>query len=162
MLFLIQGVATTIPVGLMKSFLDGKTLLTDNDAFDPTDIVCELVKSDGTSTTLTLTKTGDTNNINLTGQGLASFVLTAANLDTTGFLRLSFTNAIKEGTLTDKILPFIEDVIVVSEGNGYKISGEVVSVPEFNGNMRDWSRDLKIFLEQILRDHNADIRSLYG
>ena len=109
MRFLKQNTAITIPVGLFVNFSDGKTLLTDNDAFDSTDIVCECIKADGNSSELTLTKTGGANNINLTGKGQATLVLAAGNVDTAGSLRLSFTNAIKNGYSTETVLPFVED-----------------------------------------------------
>ncbi len=42
-----------------------------------------------------------------------------------------------------------------------KISGDVPPLPEFNGNMKEWTRDLVIYLERVLRDHNSDIQQLY-
>ena len=113
MSFLKQNTAIAVPVGPFVNFSDGKTLLTDNDAFDPTDIVCECIKADGNSSELTLTKTGGANNINLTGKGQATLVLAAGNVDTAGSLRLSFTNAIKNGYSTEIVLPFVEDFEII-------------------------------------------------
>lgn len=42
-----------------------------------------------------------------------------------------------------------------------KISGDVPAIPEFRGNMKEWAKDLTIYLEQQLRDHNDDIQQLY-
>lgn len=112
MRYLKQSTAITIVVGQFVDFSDGKTLLTDNNDFTPADLVCELVKGNSSSE-LTLTKTGGDNDINLTGKGLATLELTAANVGTLGQLRLSFTNAISGGYSTETILPFIEDFEVL-------------------------------------------------
>jgi len=42
-----------------------------------------------------------------------------------------------------------------------KLSGDVPPVPEYRGDMKEWARDLAIYLEQILRSHNEDIQQLY-
>jgi hypothetical protein len=42
-----------------------------------------------------------------------------------------------------------------------KISPDVPAVPEYRGNMQEWARELTIYLEQVLRDHNQDIEQLY-
>lgn len=42
-----------------------------------------------------------------------------------------------------------------------KISGEIPPIPEFRGNIEEWARDLGIYLESILRDHNDDIKKLH-
>jgi len=112
MRYLRQNTAVTIVVGLFVDYSDGKTLLRDNTEFDPTDIVCELVKGNSSSE-LTLTKTGGDNNINLTGKGLATLELTAANVDTLGSLRLSFSDAIVSEFPTETILAFSEDFAVL-------------------------------------------------
>jgi len=105
MRYLRQNTAVTIVVGLFVDYSDGKTLLRDNDEFDPTDIVCELVKGNSSSE-LTLSKTGGDNDINLTGKGLATLELTAGNVATLGQLRLSFTDAIVDSFPTETILAF--------------------------------------------------------
>lgn len=42
-----------------------------------------------------------------------------------------------------------------------KISGDIPPVPEFRGNLQEWSRDLTVYLERVLREHNADIETLH-
>lgn len=42
-----------------------------------------------------------------------------------------------------------------------KLSGDVPPPPEFNGNVANWAREMGIYIEQVLRDHNEDIRNLY-
>lgn len=42
-----------------------------------------------------------------------------------------------------------------------KLSGDVSSPPEFSGNLRDWIRDMRLWAEGILREHNNDIQQLY-
>jgi hypothetical protein len=108
MRYLKKNTAITVVVGPLVDWADGKTLLTDNNTFDPTKLHCELVKN-ATSETLTLTKTGGNNNINLTGYGLATLTLTAANTNTEGSLRISLTNAVIDGYSSDYILVTHED-----------------------------------------------------
>jgi hypothetical protein len=113
--YLRQNTAVSIVVGPFVDWQNGKSLLRDNDDFEPTDIVCELVKGISSSE-LTLTKTGGVNDIALTGKGLATLELTAANVDTLGPLRLSFTDALVTGFPTQTILSFVEDFTVLPAG----------------------------------------------
>lgn len=96
--YLTQNTATTVLIGQLFDFADSKTLLSDalggNTNFDPTDLVCTLTKGTVQST-LTLTKTGGTNDMNLVSGGMATIELTAADTDTEGDLILSFTNAVE-------------------------------------------------------------------
>lgn len=117
MKYLRQNTAVSVVVGPFIDWQNGKSLLRDNGDFVPADIVCELVKGINSSV-LTLTKTGGVNDIVLTGKGLATLELTAANVDTLGTLRLSFTDAIIEssGFPTQTILAFIEDFTVLPAG----------------------------------------------
>lgn len=115
MRYLRQNTAVSIVVGPFVDWQNGKSLLRDNDDFVPADIVCELVKGISSSL-LTLTKTGGDNDIVLTGKGLATLELTAANVDTLGPLRLSFTDALVEGFPTQTILSFVEDFMVLPAG----------------------------------------------
>ncbi|MCE5184931.1 MAG: hypothetical protein LLF76_02255 [Planctomycetaceae bacterium] len=103
---LLQNIATTISVGQFIDWADGKTLLTDNDAFDPSLISAVLYKN-GVGQALTLAKSGS-NAINLFGNndGMASLVLTGLNVNTSGTLQISFSNAIIDGISSDYILPF--------------------------------------------------------
>jgi len=112
MTFLRQNTAITVVVGPFIDWSDGKTLLRDNDEFTPSDITAELVKG-SSSSTLALTKTGGDNNMNLTGKGLATLTLTAANIDTPGQLKLCFVDAVPGGFPTETILPVEEDFIVL-------------------------------------------------
>jgi len=115
--YLRQNTAVSVVVGPFVDWQNGKSLLRDNDDFVPADIVCELVKGISSSE-LTLTKTGGDNDITLTGKGLATLELTAANVDTLGPLRLSFTDALVEasGFPTQTILSFVEDFTVLPAG----------------------------------------------
>jgi hypothetical protein len=108
MRYLRKNTAVTVVVGPLVDWADGKTLLTDNATFDPTKLTCELVKN-ATSQILTLSKTTGDNIITLTGHGLATLTLSAANTDTEGSLRISITNAVVGGYPTDYILPSHED-----------------------------------------------------
>jgi hypothetical protein len=112
MRYLRQNTATVIVVGPFVDWQNGKSLLRDQADFVPADIVCELVKG-STSSELTLTKTGGSNDIVLTGKGLATLELTAANVDTLGHLRLSFTDKLVSGFPTQTILSFAEDFMVM-------------------------------------------------
>jgi len=116
-LSLKEDTAATVLVGPLVDWADGKTILSDNDDFDPNDIVCRLIKGSSEST-LTLTKTGGNNNINLTGYGMATLTLTASNVDTAGQLQLQFCDAVSGGYLTETILPFCE-VFTVYPANVY-------------------------------------------
>jgi len=100
-----EDTAVTVLVGPLVDWANGKTILADNDDFDPNDIVCRLVKG-ASESTLTLTKTGGDNNINLTGYGMATLTLTASNVDTAGRLQLQFCDAVSSGYPTETILPF--------------------------------------------------------
>jgi hypothetical protein len=115
--YLRQNTAVSVVVGPFVDWQNGKSLLRDNADFVPADIVCELVKGIASST-LTLTKTGGNNDIVLTGKGLATLELTAANVDTLGPLRLSFTDALVAGSgfPTQTILSFVEDFMVLPAG----------------------------------------------
>jgi hypothetical protein len=121
-----QGTAATIIVGLFIDWSDAKTPLSDNDAFDPTDLACELIKG-AVSADLTLAKTGGDNNINLTGKGQATLTITAANVDTLGRLRISFTNKVTGGISSDLILAFCEDFTVLSKEAYDRMHGELTS-----------------------------------
>jgi hypothetical protein len=112
MRYLKHNTAIEITIGPIIDWMDGKTLLVDNEAFDPAQIQCELIKPTGRST-LTLTKVGGDNNVNLTGTGMATLTLTAADTGSLGSLRLFFSNAVVEGFPTDIILPFVEDFEVL-------------------------------------------------
>lgn len=112
MRYLRQNTAVSIVVGPFVDWQNGKSLLRDNADFVPADIVCELVKGIASST-LTLTKTGGANDIVLTGKGLATLELTAANVDTLGPLRLSFVDVLVNGFPSQTILSFIEDFTVL-------------------------------------------------
>jgi hypothetical protein len=112
MRYLRQSTATTVVVGPLIDYNDGKTPLMDNETFTAGDISCELVKG-ATSAEITVSKTG-ANAFNLTGSGLASMALTATNTDTAGTLRLSFTNTITGGYSSETILPFSEDFTVLT------------------------------------------------
>ena len=114
MRFLRQNTAVQIVVGPMIDWMDGKTLMRLNDDFYPDALNCELVKG-STGSNLTLTKTGGSNTINLSGNGLAVLSLTVVNTDTARHLRLFFSNAIVEDYPTDTILPFTEDFIVLNQ-----------------------------------------------
>jgi hypothetical protein len=113
MQFLRQNTAVNISVGPFIDWADGKSLLRLNDDFDPADLNCELVKG-STGQNLTLTKSGGNNDINLSGNGLAVMELTVGNTDTAGPLRLFFSNAVESEIPTDTILPFIEDLFVLT------------------------------------------------
>jgi len=41
------------------------------------------------------------------------------------------------------------------------ISSDVPPVPELRGNVREWARELQIWLERQLRDHYEDIKQLH-
>jgi hypothetical protein len=114
MIYLRQNTAVSVVVGLFVDWQNSKSLLRDNADFQPSDITCELVKGI-TSSTLTLTKTGGVNDIVLTGKGLATLELTAANVDTPGPLILSFADALRvvDGFPTQTILSFKEDFMVM-------------------------------------------------
>jgi len=94
--FLRQNTAVTILIGQLFNWADSKTLVSDalggNTNFDPSKLVCTLSKG-STQSTLTLTKTGGSNNMNLINGGMASLVLAAGNVDTCGDLIISITNA---------------------------------------------------------------------
>jgi hypothetical protein len=110
-----QNTAVTVTVGQLVDWADGKTLLIDNEAFDPSKIHAVLYKN-GVGTALSLAKTGD-NAINLSGNndGMATLTLTAGNTDTAGMLRISFVNKITEGYGSDYILPFVATFDVEAE-----------------------------------------------
>jgi hypothetical protein len=114
MRFLRQGTAVTIVIGQFIDWSDAKSPVIDNDAFDPADLVCEIIKG-SVAALLTLTKSGGDNDMNMTGHGNATLELTAANTDTLGHLRISITNAAPGGIGTDYILPFAEDFTVISK-----------------------------------------------
>jgi len=42
-----------------------------------------------------------------------------------------------------------------------KLSSDVPPVPEYRGDIKEWARDLAIYLERILRSHNDDIQLLH-
>ena len=106
-----QSAGVTVTVGPFVDFADGKTVLTNNAEFDPNDIVCRLIK-DASESTLTLTKTGGDNNINLTGYGMATLTLTASNVNTAGRLTLLFCDATVGGYGTETILPLSKSFTV--------------------------------------------------
>lgn len=108
MRYLRKNTAVTVVIGPLVDWADGKTLLTDNAAFDPSKLHCELVKN-STSETLTLSKTTGENLINLTGYGLATLTLTADNTNFEGELRISLTNAVVDEYSSDLILPYVEN-----------------------------------------------------
>ena len=113
MRYLKQNTAVTIVIGSLVDWADGKTLLRDNEDWVPADITCELIKG-SSSSTLTLTKTGGSNDCNLTGKGQATLELTASDTDTAGQLRLSFANKITDAYSSNVILPFVEDFMVLA------------------------------------------------
>jgi hypothetical protein len=113
--YLRQNTAVSVVIGPFIDWQNGKSLLRDNADFQPSDITCELVKGI-TSSTLTLTKTGGNNDIVLTGKGLATLELTAANVDTPGPLRLSFVDVLVNGFPSQTILSFVEDFTVLPAG----------------------------------------------
>jgi len=43
-----------------------------------------------------------------------------------------------------------------------KISSGVPPVPAFNGNVQQWAQDMTVYLERVLRDHDADIQLLHN
>ncbi len=49
----------------------------------------------------------------------------------------------------------------MSDRNTEKLSGDIPPPPEFRGDMREWARELSIYIEQQLRSHNSDIQNLY-
>jgi len=110
--YLKQNTAVTIVVGPFVDWKNAKSLLRVDADFVPAKITCELIKGN-TSSTLTLTKTGGDNDIVLTGKGLATLELTAANVDTLGQLRLCFADAMISGYPTQTILTFVEDFSVL-------------------------------------------------
>lgn len=112
MRYLKQNTAVTIVVGPFVDWKNAKSLLRVDADFVPAKITCELIKGN-TSSTLTLTKTGGDNDIVLTGKGLATLELTAANVDTLGQLRLCFADAMISGYPTQTILTFVEDFSVL-------------------------------------------------
>lgn len=115
MRYLRKNTAVTVIVGPLVDWADGKTLLTDNAAFDPSKITCELIKN-ATSQILTLSKTTGENLINLTGTGMATLTLSSSNTDTEGGLRLVLSNAIADSYSSDLVLPLTEDFTVYGEG----------------------------------------------
>lgn len=112
MRFLKKSTAVTIVIGPLRDWADGKTLLIDNDTFDPANLHCELIKG-STSSALTLAKTGVDNNINLTGYGMATLTLTATDTATAGQLRIGIINAVVDEYSTDYILPIVEDFTIL-------------------------------------------------
>lgn len=102
-----QSTATTIVIGPFVDWGNGKIVLREDADFDPTDVVCEIVKG-ATSSTLTLTKTGGTNNLILTGNGQATLTLTSEDTNTLGSLRICIANKLYSGISTEVILPIIE------------------------------------------------------
>ncbi|RKY09839.1 MAG: hypothetical protein DRP56_02050 [Planctomycetota bacterium] len=109
-----QNTAITVVIGPVMDWANGKTRLTDNSEFAPsTDLQLELVKG-STSSTLTLTKTGGSNDCNLTGKGLATVELTAGNTDTLGQLRLCLSDKDIGGYPSETILPVTEDFMVMA------------------------------------------------
>lgn len=91
-----QNTAITVLLGQLFDWADSKTLLSDalggNDNFDAADIVVTIFKGT-TSTELTLTKSGGSNDINLVAGGMASLELTTGNTDTLGLLTITIENA---------------------------------------------------------------------
>lgn len=102
-----QSTATTITIGPLVDWANGKSILRDNGDFDPNDLACEIIKG-SSSSTLTLTKTGGSNNINLTGYGQATLTLTADDTNTPGSLKISLVNKMTGGFSTETILPVVE------------------------------------------------------
>lgn len=145
MRYLRRNTSVSLYVGHFIDWADGKTLLADNETFDPDKISCDLVKdSVGVISTgqyltrgirigamgrmfgnfgrvavelnpISLSKTGGSNNINLIGNGLATLDLAATDVDVAGQLRISFTNAVIDGYPSELILPFTEDFVVLHE-----------------------------------------------
>ncbi len=91
-----QNTAKTIVIGQLFDYSDSKTLLYDalggNDNFDPTKLKCTIFKNT-TSSVITLSKMGGSNNINLVAGGMATLELTAGNVDTVGDFTITFENA---------------------------------------------------------------------
>jgi len=144
MRYLKQNTAVTIVVGLFVDYADGKTLLTDNVTFDPTDLVCELIKGNSSSE-LTLSKTGGSNDLNLTGKGMATFELAVGNVDTLGQFRLSFTNDEPGGVSTETILAFCEDFEVLPANvydSMFSTDKLQVDVAQINGDDFEYSTTL--------------------
>jgi len=42
-----------------------------------------------------------------------------------------------------------------------KLSGDIPVPPEFNGDIQVWTKDIKVYLETVLRELNNDIQNLY-
>jgi hypothetical protein len=41
------------------------------------------------------------------------------------------------------------------------ISGDIPQVPQPQPDLERWAREMVIYLEKVLRDHNMDIQNLY-
>jgi len=113
MIELRQNTAVTVNIGPLLDWRDARTPLIDNVAFDATDLAARLIKG-STGTSLTLSKSGGDNNINLDGYGSATLTLTAANVDTCGSLQIVIINAVTEGISSDLIGPVAAAFSVLS------------------------------------------------
>jgi len=40
------------------------------------------------------------------------------------------------------------------------ISGQIPPVPEYRGDLKEWTREISIYLERILRDHQEDLKNI--
>lgn len=106
-----QFTATTVALGPVVDWANGKTCVRDNNDFDVANITCEIIKN-SIGSLATLTKTGGDNNFTLTDNGQATLTLTAGNTDSAGALRISVVNKITDEISSEYILPICENFTV--------------------------------------------------
>ena len=167
MRYLKQNTAVTIVIGSLVDWADGKTLLRDNEDWVPADITCELIKG-SSSSTVTLTQTGGSNDCNLTGKGQATLELTASDTDTAGQLRLSFANKITDDYSSNVILPFVEDFMVLPANvyDSLVVDSDKLQVDSVQIEGSDATDQVNAACDAALTDYdgptNAEVTSLHG